>query len=468
MSIQKIFRVRAMTLDAARDAFTTVKELGVLLRRGDVTSRQLTQFYLERLDRLGRRWRAVVSLDADGAIKAAEQADALLRDGTDLGPLHGLPYAVKDIFATVPPLPTTWGAAPFRDRQLSADADVIVRLRAAGAILLGKLALIEMAATLPFESFDASVTGACRNPFDLEAWTGDSSSGSASAVAGGLVPFSVATETRGSIVQPSAFCGAVGLRPTVGLVPAGGTLQLSETFDRIGPIARSAEDCALILSALTPQHLSDRKPEAARIGLLRPSPQRDEPEVIANFDAALEHLASFAKVEVFSLPERPYRETYLAIFLFEARRNFLPFIEDGTLDRLSSPLAKGGAYLAEPVAESAYRQALEHRDRLLGEWLEVTADLHAIVTTTTPKVAPPLSATFSAYFGPEEHEPITTVGALLGLPAITIPSGLGSRRLPTGLQLVGRPKDDLLLCQIAGRLQGLLPNIMPPRENVWP
>lgn len=457
-----------MTLAAARYAFSSVKELGALLRCGEVTSAQLAQFYLERLERLGRPWGAVVNLDAQGAMQAAEQADAILRTRTDLGPLHGIPYAVKDIFATVPPLPTTWGAAPFRDRQLSIDAEAILNLRKAGAILLGKLSLIEMAATLPFESFDASVTGACRNPFDLEAWTGDSSCGSASAVGGGLVPFSVATETRGSIVQPSAFCGAVGLRPTVGLVPAGGTLHLSETFDRIGPIARHAEDCALVMSALTAERLSAQKLETPRIGLLRPSPELDQPEVIANFDAAVERLASFAKLKVFSLPTRPYRETYLAIFLFEARRNFLPFIEDGTVDRLNSPLAQGGAYLAEPVEEAAYRRALQQREDLLAEWLNATEDFHALVTTTSPKVAPPLDATFTAYFGPEEHEPVTTVGALLGLPAITIPSGLGARLLPTGLQLVGRPKDDLLLCQIAGRLQRLLPTIMPPSENVLP
>ena len=142
-----------MTLAAARYAFSSVKELGALLRSGEVTSAQLTQFYLERLERLGRPWGAVVNLDAQGAMQAAEQADAMLRTGTDLGPLHGIPYAVKDIFATVPPLPTTWGAAPFRDRQLSIDAEAILNLRKAGAILLGKLSLIEMAATLPFEVF---------------------------------------------------------------------------------------------------------------------------------------------------------------------------------------------------------------------------------------------------------------------------------------------------------------------------
>lgn len=448
-------------------AFSDLPTLGTALRSGQTTSLVLTELFLGRLDRLGRKWRAVAAIDPEGAREAARSADALLSQGRDLGPLHGIPFAVKDILATRPPLPTSWGAAAFRDRQLGFDAEAVTRLRQAGAVLLGKLAMIELAGMLPFESFDASATGACRNPFDLDAWTGDSSSGPAAAVGGGLVPFAIASETRGSIVQPAAFCGAVGLRPTIGLVPSHGAMPVSQTVDRLGPMARHPGDCLRVLQAVADGPVEVAPPSGRpRIGLIAPDKGRDEPEVIANFELVAAALSSFAETVPAVVPDLPFEEVYQDIVVYEAKRSFRPLIADGTVARLSSPLARDGAYLAGPGDAARYHAALERRLELIEAWAAWASRFDALATTTSPKVAAPLDTTFSAYFGDDDHEPITTIGAVLGLPALTLPSGKGRRDLPTGVQFVGLPGDDARICKIAEQAFARLPRVLPPEANV--
>lgn len=448
-------------------AFSDLSTLGTALRTGQTTSLNLTEFFLERLDRLGHKWRAVAALDPQGARDNARNADAMLASGQDLGCLHGIPFAVKDIFATRPPLPTSWGAIPFRDRQFDLEATVVRRLRQAGAILLGKLAMIELAGMFPFETFDASATGVCLNPFDLTAWTGDSSSGPAAAVGGGLVPFAIASETRGSIVQPAAFCGAVGLRPTLGLVPVDGTMPVSQTVDRVGPMARHPGDCLRVLEVLADAPMGVAKPTGRpRIGLIAPDKARDEPEGVANFGHVAAEISVFADTTFVVLPDLPFDEVYKDIVVFEAKRNFQPLIDDGTVRQLSSPLARDGAYLAGFGDADCYRAALNRRRDLIETWTAWASQFDCLATTTNPKVAPPIDTTFSAYFGDDDHEPITTIGALLGLPAVTIPSGKGQRGLPTGVQFVGLPGDDRKICTIADQVSAYLPSVRPPEANV--
>lgn len=227
-------------------AFATVPQLAELLRTRRVSSTELTKMYLGRLKRYGPKLLCVVTLTEELALKQAAAADAELKRGKYRGPLHGIPWGAKDLFATKG-IKTTWGAEPYRDQMIDYDATVIERLNEAGAVLVAKLS---MGALAQGARWFAGVT---RNPWQPEeAQTGSSgsSAGAASATAAGLVGFSIGTETLGSIVSPSSRCGCTGLRPTYGRVSRYGAMGLSWTMDKIGPICRGVEDCAAALSAI--------------------------------------------------------------------------------------------------------------------------------------------------------------------------------------------------------------------------
>ncbi|MCA1578113.1 MAG: amidase [Acidobacteria bacterium] len=227
-------------------AFASVPQLAELLRTRRITSTELTKMYLARLKRYGAKLFCVVTLTEELALKQAAAADAELKRGKYRGPLHGVPWGAKDLFATKG-IKTTWGAEPYRDQVIDYDATVVERLEQAGAVLVAKLS---MGALAQGARWFAGVT---RNPWQPEeAQTGSSgsSAGAASATAAGLVGFSIGTETLGSIVSPSSRCGVTGLRPTYGRVSRYGAMGLSWTMDKIGPICRGVEDCAAALHAI--------------------------------------------------------------------------------------------------------------------------------------------------------------------------------------------------------------------------
>lgn len=224
-------------------AFATVGELGALLRARQVTSERLTKLALDRLAKYGPPLQCVVTLMGETALAEARKADVDLRGGRDRGPLHGIPYGAKDLLSTKD-VPTTWGAAPFTNRVFEADATVIRKLQAAGAILVAKLTLGELAMG------DTWFGGKTRNPWNPKEGSSGSSAGSAAAVAAGLVPFAIGSETVGSIVSPATVCGVTGLRPTFGRVSRNGAMALAWSSDKIGPMARSAEDCAMVFNAI--------------------------------------------------------------------------------------------------------------------------------------------------------------------------------------------------------------------------
>jgi Asp-tRNA(Asn)/Glu-tRNA(Gln) amidotransferase A subunit family amidase len=224
-------------------AFYTVGDLARLIRGGQVSSTALTQMYLERLKRYGPTLECVITLTEELALAQAKRADEELAAGKYRGPLHGIPYGAKDLFA-VTGYPTTWGAEPYRDQVIDRDATVIQRLNEAGAVLVAKLSLGALAWG------DVWFGGTTRNPWNVEQGSSGSSAGSAAATAAGLVAFSIGTETWGSIVSPSTRCGVTGLRPTFGRVSRTGAMALSWTMDKVGPICRSVEDCALVLEAI--------------------------------------------------------------------------------------------------------------------------------------------------------------------------------------------------------------------------
>ena len=224
-------------------AFATVAELSGLIRERKVTSLALTQMFLARLKRLDAKLHFLTNLTEERALAQAQAADAEIAAGKYRGPLHGIPWGAKDLLA-VKNYPTTWGAGGFEHQTIDEDATVVQRLDAAGAILVAKLTLGALAMG------DVWYGGRTRNPWNPEQGSSGSSAGPASAVAAGCVPFAIGSETLGSISSPSTRCGTTGLRPTFGFVPRTGAMALSWTMDKLGPIARSAEDCALVLAAI--------------------------------------------------------------------------------------------------------------------------------------------------------------------------------------------------------------------------
>jgi len=224
-------------------AFYSVGELAALLKSRQITSEKLTQIYLARLKQLGPKLECVVTLTEDLALTQARRADREIAAGKYRGPLHGIPYGAKDLLA-VKGVPTTWGAAPYTNQVFDFDATVIQRLEAAGAVLVAKTTLGELAMG------ETWFGGRTRNPWNLEQGSSGSSAGSAAGVAAGLFAFAIGSETYGSIVSPCDRCGVTGLRPTYGRVSRTGAMALSWSMDKIGPIGRTVEDCALVFEAI--------------------------------------------------------------------------------------------------------------------------------------------------------------------------------------------------------------------------
>jgi len=229
--------------DVEELAFKTVRELAELLKGRRVTSVALTKMYLARLKRLDPKLHCVVTLTEERALKQAAAADAEIAAGKYRGPLHGIPWGGKDLLA-VKGYPTTWGARGFEKQAFDEDAEVVKRLDVAGAVLIAKLSMGALA------QGDLWFGGRTRNPWNLKQGSSGSSAGSASATSAGCVGFAIGTETLGSISSPSTRCGVTGLRPTFGFVPRTGAMALSWTMDKIGPICRAVEDCALVMSAI--------------------------------------------------------------------------------------------------------------------------------------------------------------------------------------------------------------------------
>jgi Asp-tRNA(Asn)/Glu-tRNA(Gln) amidotransferase A subunit family amidase len=224
-------------------AFYPIPVLAQLIRTGHITSTALTKMYLDRLKKYGPRLECVITLTEELALKQAQRADAEIAAGHYKGLLHGIPYGIKDLFSTKG-YKTTWGATPYKDQIFDKDATVVKKLEEAGAVLVAKLSMGALAWG------DVWFDGKTRNPWNIEQGSSGSSAGSASAVSAGLVPFAIGTETWGSIVSPCTVCGVTGLRPTFGRVSRTGAMALSWSMDKIGPICRNAEDCAIVFNAI--------------------------------------------------------------------------------------------------------------------------------------------------------------------------------------------------------------------------
>ena len=224
-------------------AFFTVRQLAELIRTKQISSVELTRFFIERIKKYDSRLQFAITITEERALRNAKKADAEIAAGKYKGLLHGIPFGAKDLLA-VKEYKTTWGAVPYKDQNIDVDATVITKLESAGAILIAKMTLGELAMG------DVWFGGKTKNPWDLNRGSSGSSAGSASAVAAGCMPFAIGSETLGSIVSPSSECGTTGLRPSFGRISKYGAMALSWSMDKLGPITRSVEDCAIVFNAI--------------------------------------------------------------------------------------------------------------------------------------------------------------------------------------------------------------------------
>jgi Asp-tRNA(Asn)/Glu-tRNA(Gln) amidotransferase A subunit family amidase len=443
-------------------------ELGRLLRAQKLSAVELSGHFLDRLERLGPAYNAVVTVLREQAIAEARLRDAELASGKDRGPLHGIPYGAKDLLAAEG-APTTWGAHPYRNQMLKGDASVVRRLREAGAVLCAKLAMVELAGGMGYNQAFASFTGPGRSPWDPARWSGGSSSGCGSAVGAGLVPFAIGSETWGSIQYPAAFCGVTGLRPTYGRVSRHGAMAVSWTMDKLGPLARTAEDCGTVLAAIAgpdpadPSAL-DRKfayPPATkprkryRLGILKGTLEKIQPEVRRNFQESLRVLREFADVEDgLELPDYPYEAMASIVIDAEAASAFEPLFESGRITDLTAPEDRIGGYAGQVVLAKDYIRALRLRRPAAAALDQLLARVDAVAAPTLPTVAWPIDAAFDKVY-PDYSGGANISGPanLCGVPGIFLMNGTGEGGLPTSLQLTGRALGEDALLAIGHRYQ---------------
>ncbi len=383
-------------------AFSSISELGALLRQGAVSPVDLARLYLERLRRVGRSLNAVVTIMDDVAIREASLAEAELRGGLDRGPLHGIPYGLKDIVAAVG-APTTWGAAPFRDQTFAHDATIVRKLRGAGAILVAKLATIEIAGGMGYDNPDAAISGPPRNPWDPTRWTNGSSSGPSAAVGAAAVPFAIGSDTGGSILLPASYTGTAGLRATYGRVSRSGAMTLCWTLDRLGPMCRTADDCGLVLEAMAgpdpgdvttlPDHYrySRTQPRRSsfRFGVIEGSCEGAEPEVQQNFAASLKVLERIGTLEEVELPEFPYREVASVITGAEAYAAFDDFIAAGRTAELTARKAHGHRLAGAVLPAHDYIRAQRIRRMIAARFDELAGRYDALLAYAAGRLRPP-------------------------------------------------------------------------------
>jgi aspartyl-tRNA(Asn)/glutamyl-tRNA(Gln) amidotransferase subunit A len=448
--------------------FLPATELGERLRSRRLSPVELTEAYLERIRRYDSKLNAFATVTPEIALAQAREAESEIGRGQIRGPLHGVPYGAKDLLATAG-IRTTWGAQPTRDQMFERDATVIRKLREAGAVLLGKLAMVEFAGCLGYRFANASLQGPGRNPWDPSRWTGGSSSGSGAAVSAALVGFAIGTETWGSILCPSAFCGVTGIRPTYGRVSRAGGMVGSWTLDKIGPIARSASDCRVILRAIAGADPDDPSSSAEPVALGRERPDFSriraalipmdfaktrgaEPEVKQAFDGAVRDLRSMGlRIEEAALPEFPASEVATTVLYAEALSTFENYFRDGSVWALHDVYAPYQNDVARGLTGADYVKASRMRTVLQGLMADFYSKYDVIVTPNFLSVAPSVEEDLTKTL--PYSDPVGAVGNACGLPAIALPCGFGKGHMPAGFQIMGSAFEERLLLDLGEAYQ---------------
>lgn len=403
-------------------AFAGIRSLAGALRSGTLSATELTRLYLDRLRRFDPQLECVITLTEERALEQAEQADAALKNGESKSLLHGIPWGAKDLLS-VAGYPTTWGAAPFKERRIDTDAAVVERLDAAGAVLTAKLTLGALA------QGDVWYGGRTNSPWNPKRGSSGSSAGPAAATAAGLVGFSIGSETNGSIVSPSTVCGVTGLRPTFGRVSRHGAMALSWSLDKLGPMCRSAEDCAIVFSEIAGRDPSDsvtvdaafqwpldRDAATLRVGYVEQafdeSPRdsdRETLEAMRNLGIDLKPIA---------LPDLPYNEL-MFVLMAEAAASFDDLTRSGRDDELVNQAGTAWPNTFRTnrfVPAVEYIQANRVRTLLIREMARLFDEI-------------------DAYLTPSMHALYLT--NLTGHPCVTFPNGFSSRGEPRSISIVG-------------------------------
>ncbi len=413
-------------------SFLPITRLAALLAGGKVSSVELTRLYLDRLARLGPLLETVVTRTEERALEAADRADRELAAGRRRGALHGIPWGAKDLLA-VAGYPTTWGATPFKDQRSAEDATVVRRLDEAGAVLVAKLTLGALAWG------DVWFGGKTKNPWNLEQGASGSSAGPGAATAAGLVGFAIGSETWGSIVSPSTRCGVTGLRPTFGAVSRHGAMALSWTMDKLGPMCRSVEDCALVYDAVRGPDGKDatvvessfdwrpeRDPTELRLGYLKEQFEREPDEDEAEWHAidlrALETLEKLGfELVPIELPKMPVSALSF-ILSAEAGAAFDELTRDGRDDELVRQV--------ENAWPNAFRQS-----RMIPAVEYIQANR---VRTLVMREMEALMGRVDAYVSPTFAGGNLLLTNLTGHPQVVLPNGFRSDGTPTSITFTGR------------------------------
>ncbi len=451
---------------AEAEYFSSVAQWGARLKAREISAVELAKAFCARLEALGPRYNALALPLTKRALRKAKDIDGDIKRDRWRSPLQGIPCGVKDLLS-VAGLPTTWGAKPYAAQVFKTDATVVSKLDSAGAVLTGKLSMVELAGGGGYCYPAASLFGPGLNPWNLGHWSGGSSSGSGSAVAAGLVPFAIGSETWGSILTPAAFCGVTGLRPTYGFVSRNGAMALSWTMDKIGPICRSAEDCGLVLQAIAGKDSGDpsssgrsfyfaphyaRKPELLRVGYAEVDFSGwAEPSARPAFEKAFATLKEMGvRLIGTGLPELPYGLAASAIIAAEGSAIFEPLIESGKVDELADKNQIAGLKAGLDLSAKDYLKAMRIRTLVQQALHKLFADVDILVSPArfgpASKIGdrldlrPPVSPT------PADRglSDLGAAGNLAGLPALCLPCGFSEEpgpgnALPLALQFVGRP-----------------------------
>ncbi len=449
--------------------FMSVRKLGRLVRDREVSPTELAECFLDRLETLGPDYNAVVTVTRERALRQARHAEQEIASGRYRGPLHGIPYGAKDLLATSDGIPTTWGAAPLRNQTFDYDATVIRRLQAAGAVLTAKLAMVELAGGGGYWQPDASFTGPGINPWDKKRWSGGSSTGSGAATAAGLAPFTMGSETMGSIISPAGNCGVAGLRPTYGRVSRYGAMALSWTLDKLGPLCLTADDCGLVLEAIAgpdPKDPtttdrgfryddSDRSSRRFKLGVLENVADHADEATCHNFERALEVLGEVSDIKEARFSDLPHQAINETVLFAEASSAFEEMVDRGMLAELTAPEDHFGAYPRVAVLAKDYLKAMRLRRLMAENADQVMSQFDALVGPARAGVAMPLDQDFRNTSRRAWRDAMLAVGNGAGLPAISVPSGFSAEGLPTGIQLMGRAYEENAILSVARAYQSL-------------